>query len=295
MVFRETRLGSGYSSYLQRYAGKICHVIPYPGNSGDGLIVAGTVFELDRLGIRTTCSPDKADFLLYPGGTPALWKEGLEIWADYWKRFPAKPFIIGPATFQFAHKEWIDLVLTLGRSVSAIFAREPLSFAALETVKLPEQTYIGLASDAAFFLRQSPLIASLKEAVSDEYTLFSFRRDHEMTPNSRWISIPGIPPRVAHLWRSCRQQRDYKVQLQRALRKEIPGEPKKVIDAALLSFDYFLQTVMRAAAIHTNRLHVMILAALLEKPVFAYDVAFPKLRSVYDYSMHDFKTVRFCY
>ena len=64
-------------------------------------------------------------------------------------------------------------------------------------------------------------------------------------------------------------------------------------DAALLSFGLFVETVRRAAIVYTDRLHTMILGALLQKPVRAYSANFQKLESVWARSGGDWADVKF--
>lgn len=55
---------------------------------------------------------------------------------------------------------------------------------------------------------------------------------------------------------------------------------------------YFFEILRGAKEVHTDRLHCM-LAAMLEKPVFAYPTTFKKLESVYEHSLKDWAQVEF--
>ena len=59
------------------------------------------------------------------------------------------------------------------------------------------------------------------------------------------------------------------------------AKPIKVCDASSLLLEYFLEIVRCAAEVHTDRLHCMLLAAMLGKPTFAYPTAYGKLEAVY--------------
>ena len=61
----------------------------------------------------------------------------------------------------------------------------------------------------------------------------------------------------------------------------------------MLSFHSFVECVSRADEVHTDRLHCMILAALLGKKVFAYPTLYSKLEGVYKQSIQRWATVTF--
>jgi exopolysaccharide biosynthesis predicted pyruvyltransferase EpsI len=58
-----------------------------------------------------------------------------------------------------------------------------------------------------------------------------------------------------------------------------------VRDAARDTVDVFVETVRDAAEVHTDRLHVMLLAVMLGKPVIAYQTLYGKLEAVYEHSL----------
>jgi exopolysaccharide biosynthesis predicted pyruvyltransferase EpsI len=66
-----------------------------------------------------------------------------------------------------------------------------------------------------------------------------------------------------------------------------------VCDVSSYPLPYFLETVRSAEEVHTDRLHVMLLAAMLGKRTFAYPTTFRKLEAVYEHSMQDWTHVEF--
>ena len=64
-------------------------------------------------------------------------------------------------------------------------------------------------------------------------------------------------------------------------------------DVSQMSFQSFVEYIGRAAQVHTDRLHCMIMAVLLGKEVFAYPTAYPKLESVYEHSIKPWAKVNF--
>jgi exopolysaccharide biosynthesis predicted pyruvyltransferase EpsI len=54
-----------------------------------------------------------------------------------------------------------------------------------------------------------------------------------------------------------------------------------------------MEIVRSAAEVHTDRLHCMLLAAMLGKPTFAYPTAYGKLEAVYAHSVKHWAHVEF--
>jgi exopolysaccharide biosynthesis predicted pyruvyltransferase EpsI len=54
-----------------------------------------------------------------------------------------------------------------------------------------------------------------------------------------------------------------------------------------------MEIVRSAAEVHTDRLHCMLLAAMLGKPTFAYPTAYTKLEAVYAHSVRQWAHVQF--
>jgi exopolysaccharide biosynthesis predicted pyruvyltransferase EpsI len=66
-----------------------------------------------------------------------------------------------------------------------------------------------------------------------------------------------------------------------------------VDDVSGQRFEIFVETVRAARVVHTDRLHVMLLAALLGKRVFAYPTSHAKLEGVYRHSLAAWADVTF--
>lgn len=285
-----------YRSLLASIAPKRVYVCPYPGNSGDELIVRGTLILLEKMGLERTMNGTGADLLIYPGGNPTMWQEDIAVWSDTWQRFPNIPFIVGPATFQAFERHWINALLHSGTMVRALVARDPASFQLLSTEALLPQINISLAHDPAFYLRGSALLSSWLEGVREDHDLCSFRDDHEgggspsQSVNVFGLRLPGaLVRRLGRIQR--RSLRKHK--LENATSLSDGKLPLVVRDASLLNFDMFLDVIMRARHVHTDRLHVMICAALLKKKVYAYSTSYGKLEAVYRHSMQGWADVEF--
>ncbi|MBI4870556.1 MAG: polysaccharide pyruvyl transferase family protein, partial [Candidatus Riflebacteria bacterium] len=59
------------------------------------------------------------------------------------------------------------------------------------------------------------------------------------------------------------------------------------------AFEEFVRLVQGASRVYTDRLHTMVLACLLGKPVTAYELRRPKLGPFFDLAMSDWGDVTF--
>jgi exopolysaccharide biosynthesis predicted pyruvyltransferase EpsI len=283
-----------FVEFLRSKRGQTIYLKPYGGNSGDALIWLGAELLLNELGLNRVLNPQKADVILWPGGNPTMWKANLDGWQDCWKRWPNAEFVVGPATFQ--GDDWQNVMQTKNAKISALFARDPVSYENLRRLELPSSVQIGLGHDPAFHLKDSKWITELREACSSEYILASFRGDHESamrTPKGSRLQkiwpISSIFVRYAH-----RRQKFLNQERLNTVRQNAHSSlPLLEQDAPLMSFHSFVECVSRAGQVHTDRLHCMILALLLGKKVFAYPTAYGKLEAVYEHSIKPWAAVTF--
>ncbi|MBI3890711.1 MAG: hypothetical protein HY303_04190 [Candidatus Wallbacteria bacterium] len=77
--------------------------------------------------------------------------------------------------------------------------------------------------------------------------------------------------------------------------RRVAGAGREVVEAdtAAVDFDSFGRLIARAAEVHANRLHTMVLAAMLGKPVVAHETRRPKLMPFYDYCLRGWARVTF--
>jgi len=269
---------------------------PWDGNSGDVLIWLGTERLLNDLQVRRTLDPRAAEIILIPGGNQTMWQGNIEVWNDVGSRWPDKDFVVGPTTVRLGFSTWREEANRFGAHLKGIFARDPESYAILETCPWHESTITGLSHDPALYLRDSPLIRRHRQAATQEFLLGVFRQDHEGVPGpgawweNRAGLLPGCLSRRVHSWRerARRQQR-----IARIVRYCREGRPVKICDAAQYPFPYFLETLRSAAQVHTDRLHCMLLAVMLGKPTFAYPTSFGKLEAIYEHSVKGWAHVEF--
>jgi exopolysaccharide biosynthesis predicted pyruvyltransferase EpsI len=279
-----------YLEFLRGRADKTFHVVAYPGNAGDALIQFATGQILTDLRIRTVTNPANADVILVPGGNPTLWPSiGPVRWQALWTHYPDAELVVGPAGFRDGYSDWTRVVNEPQSTVSALFARDPEGLRCLQRSRLRSNITYGLAHDPALYLRASDWLAAHRQAATQKYDLATFRNDHETNlpyPHA-WRLVSSILPTRFHR-RAIRALaspvRRRKTEIAGA-HNATTGFPLVCKDVAHEPFEAFVETVRAARDVHTDRLHTMLLAAMLGKRVFAYPTSHLKLESVYEYAL----------
>lgn len=271
---------------------------PSRGNSGDELIFKGTEALLKNLGIRQVFDPNIADVILWPGGNPTMWEANIKGWQDCWKRWPRKKFYVGPATFQGDSLPWREAIKANQHQISGLFARDPVSMQNLEQLGLPESVEIGLSHDPAFQLRPARWIQEMRNAGTNEYVLASFRRDHESASAFAQNNEKGLtrylPNRVLKRRKARAAFFGRRAERHSFIKSTIEREIEILWrDVSLMDFRSFVHTVQKADAVHTDRLHCMIISVLLNKKTYAYGTSYGKLESIYNHSIKDWHLVEF--
>ena len=284
-----------YQRFLRARRDRVFHCQSYPGNAGDWLIQAGTELLLKRLGIQQVDDPARAEVLLIPGGNPAMWPgSGAHLWRQLWRRFPQAEFVVGPAGFRRQYPEWRVAIRTAGERVSGLFARDPVSYEALCAARLPGQIEIGLSHDPALQLRGSEWLAAQQANTRNDYALFAFRDDHE--GNVHGVGFlealrGGLPSRVFRALSRALTTVARWEKTRAARRRASQDMAIQICDASREDVEGFTRAIRHAAEVHTDRLHVMLLAAMLGKPVVAYGTSHNKLETVYHHSLRGWATV----
>ncbi|MEZ5329499.1 MAG: polysaccharide pyruvyl transferase family protein [Verrucomicrobiales bacterium] len=285
-----------YVTFLREDLTRKIYLKPYLGNSGDGLIWMGNEFLFQELGISRARLPQEADLILWPGGNPTMWQGNLDGWQECWKRWPQVPFGIGPATFQTGCLPWATLLKESPTAVHAAFARDRESHSVLQNAGLPKTIYLGLAHDPAFHLRGSDWLATQRQASTSDFVLASFRSDHEGVSEAKWNQRMGGVPGIQWIQNRLNRKRAHERLLARVESvKNRCGNDDQIIveDVSSHSFDLFVERVRHARQVHTDRLHCMILALMLDKKVFAYQTSYRKLEAVSEFSLSQWGRIEF--
>jgi len=147
------------------------------------------------------------------------------------------------------------------------------------------------------YLRGSDWLAVHRRAASERFDLAAFRNDHETSTwcASAWRLASSVLPSRLHRSLSrglASAARRHKTHIASAS-SAATGFPLVCKDVAREPFDVFVETVRAARTVHTDRLHTMLLAAMLGKKVVAYPTSHSKLESVYEYALKDWADVTF--
>lgn len=285
-----------YVRFLLDNRERLFYLKPWNGNSGDVLIWLGTERLLGDLDIRRTLDPRAADVILIPGGNQTMWQGNIKVWKEVWSKYPGQEFAVGPTTVHFGATPWDEDVRRSQARILAIFARDPVSHANLAASGLPAGMITGLSHDPALYLRDSQLIREHREAATEEFVLAVFRDDQEGSQHlqglwgrqaRRWM--PRLSARIGRHLRNVSRQRKI-AQVRRYTRSE---KPLRICDVSQYPLEYFIEIIRSAAEVHTDRLHCMLMAAMLGKSTFAYPTTYAKLEAVYVHSVRAWAHVEF--
>jgi exopolysaccharide biosynthesis predicted pyruvyltransferase EpsI len=305
------------SEALRRWSGQPASFVSLPGNNGDRLIEIAGRAALSECGLVTARRPESAAVIVVNGGgAMAAGFRGLEALAALARRFPRTPLVVLPSLFDVLAPSFHD-ALQAHRAPVLLFAREEASLQALVAAGIEKVAEVGVDHDMAFSLRDSDFLRTLRTSTAASHLLVVERTDREEFTGRRdvltalereqpaWVraAFPaplrrGVREGLAVLRRRAFRMgalRDESTPFARAARalvsKDMPALAHLPVLAAdisqtsLCGFDTFCRLIAESAAVVTTRLHVAVLAALLDKQVYIAPGPGPKLRAVYEYSM----------
>jgi len=273
--------------FFESYRGKEVFFRPNPGNAGDALIGLSAIQLLEKYGIQYKIADDSTDLtgqiLFYSGGgNLTKYYSHCAKFIQKWKT-RLKEFVLLPHTVN-SHSE---LLSSLTGQVS-IFCREyetydyVRNFANLKSVYLTHDLAFRLNFEDELVRHNSPNIlmqisppktvikALVKKVKSPKFfmrridsskTLNAFREDVE----SAGRDLPKNNIDLSH-W--CNQK--------------VEMESKAIIKESAIRL---VSTINKFDRICTDRLHIAIAAAKLNKDVDFYNNSYNKNKNVYDYSM----------
>ncbi len=187
-----------------------------------------------------------------------VWGSGIRCYRTVARYFDC-PIVIGPQSCYFPRSNPSAIFEEVDNQTH-LFCRERYSAEIMRTAGRGfDHVSIQLAPDTALSLSRADLPVS---TVEPEYSLVAMRSDTESASPTLQTDIPA---------------------------------PVFVTDPSVSagSFEDFIATVARASHIFTDRLHVAILASILEIPVTWYGVRYHKSRGVYEYSLRDSDDITF--
>jgi len=293
-------------SVLDSLPGKSVYFVPLGGNNGDALIRMGSHYVFEQRGISLVPTAAEAEIAVINGSGGVgveLWSEKLSWMRDLARRFCNQPMIVLPSAFYFQENNLAACFVN--RTAPAyLFARDQYSYDRIAAQNYPTDVQIGLHDDMAFALRDSPFLKELKTRVTARHILLVERFDREATTAS---------PKEIVKMRSARQYvpRPIKRVLKKIIHRQriasspftmtsldrlyheapqfkgLPVMAQDISSTEGFTFEQFTTAIANAAVVITTRLHVGILAALLDKPTYliAGKSSYQKIRGVYEYSL----------
>ena len=288
-----------YIKYLQSLSGRTACIVPVPGNSGDVLLRMGNSSILSKCGLSLTYDLSKADYLITPGGNPAMWFAAhRKMWQYYMSKNPAAKLIIAPSTFRSANSDFAQFLTENRRRISGVFARDYSSLESLRSVVGQCRLNYGFGDDPAIHLREHAVIKELRHAGSEDYVLVAMRTDacEALGETAGLIgALEGFSPYpVNSLLRRHRFSRERKALQQKAISASQFDLPIRYDDVSMHHNPFMFAELIRGAAeVHTNRLHAMIMSCLLGKKTYAYSTGYGKLEAVYQASVESWAKVHF--
>ena len=227
-----------------------------PGNAGDSLIALATIIWFNKLGIKFTRHYinhvfGADDIVVYGGGGNfvPMYSDA----ANFIKNnLHVRRLILLPHTISGN----VELLGSLG-SNAFIFARERVSFRHIvNSMSHPENCFIG--HDLALSLDCSDIKTGIEHG-----HLNAFREDTEKTS----IVIPGDNVDLSSKFQT-------------------PGCTTEW-NEIVASVYGLMSAISNASSVSTNRLHIAILASLLNKKTKFYDNSYYKNKAVYEYSLQN--------
>ncbi len=311
---------SAVRTFLESYRGKNLYHPPLVddraqlvGNNGDRLMILGTDIVYRDLEVNLVDSPEEADLIVIgaSGGMHERFRWIRGLFRRMSQQYPDTPLCVLPSTFYFPTRPFSQEIGERSAPLT-LFCREEYSARHLEQMHdLPGCCEVVLDHDLAFELRASELVHRLGQ-VKQRHILMVERVDVEhnaiaMRPGAmRWRKRIGqmLPQPVkkalypaVRRYRAVRPSafRDQCEALIRAHYADLLSMRRYVADISnvnTVGFEGFCEAIAGASVVFTTRLHVGILAAMLDKPTCVFEGPYHKIRGVYEHSLQQHSTVR---
>ena len=286
--------------------------LPYHPNVGDSLIASAAIILLKKAPYRCLyCSSSytfdkrkisKNTLILFNGGGNFgdLWRDYSIFRNKIISEHPENHFLIFPQSVSYLDKKNLDedvKIYSLCGKRMTICARDRDSFEVLR--KHFVNNNILLVPDMAFYTDRR----LLKPKSGEGRVLFLKRRDKEFVSNSKYDIVPDNAE--IHDWPTLENKmlRFYGKYLRFIqLSRTIWWYPRTFLHVEdyiwqKLIIPYYLRSGIRFVnkydIIYTTRLHVAVLAVLLNKQVYFFDNSYHKNSALYNTWLKDFPNVKF--
>jgi len=260
---------------LNSFKGHRLYLSAAAGNSGDVLLQKGLLTYLHNNNFLLTDQIEDSEVVLTHGGSNIndIWKAGVTLFVENVKKYPDKKFVVAPHTFTFDETDFGALLQECTQDIY-LFAREKYSYACLQAIDFNENISIDLSHDTAFLLQGTEYLEKLLSGCTDSYVLHAMRTDRESAIVS--LNLNRVPQNLYEKMQLAIIQ----FQLRRYMARSVQQPPNRhqviLQDVSYLLYDDFVHKVQHASQVHTDRLHVGILGALLGKQVFLYPTKYSK-------------------
>ncbi len=302
-------------SQLEQWKGSRVFFVPLLGNHGDNLIELGSREVLRRLSAVCVDDARAAEVIVVNGGggfARGFFDHGYSKLIELSITYPSKPLVLLPSSIYFDDPErelWTQL--RKRRAPVWLYLRDPISFARLEALRLPQQVNLVLDHDMAFYLSGSAMLENWKRKLAQVHLLVVERFDLEQStrgnPCLDWVVLRErwLRRRFVH-WACGLAERgrlgrtEFFEKASQLHQRNCSNWRKQTIlyrDIALLrnsDFAGFVRAVCRSSLIVTTRLHVGILGALLGKCVYMQPSLgrYRKIEGVYRHSLAHFSSLK---
>lgn len=198
-----------------------------------------------------------ADVVLICGGGAIndLWC-GLHTLKNVIVNNPQATIIVTPHSYWFYKTHFPRLFKNTKQEIN-LYCRERYSYNLLRSMNLPNNVYVYLSHDLAFYLTKTDF-----RPINGNYDLICPRQDVESVVNWRVQSSEDSNAIVGDISLFC-------------------------------YFDDFVKLIERSRRVFTDRLHVAILSAILGKETFLFPNYYHKNKGVYELTLHNYPNVKF--
>ena len=295
---------------------------PLAGNHGDDLIVMGIEQLARQHKISFSSDLESAQHILIKGGGALLdvYPRLLNQLSEFFQKHVDTPTTFLPTSYMLHSTDMGKLVGTRSAPLH-IFARETYSYDLLQQVKFDGPVTISMEHDTAFHLAGTPFIQNLKDTAEKEHVLIVERIDPEALNNQQaFVSNPSLSKKLENAFKKMFPSSSQRIKsvsrkvaqatssaektrFARQAREQIYSDypefkdlPVKALDVSSAkccdSMEEFSKMIGNSAAVFSSRLHVGILAAMLDIPTYVVEGVYHKIRGIYEYSMVDMPHVQ---
>jgi exopolysaccharide biosynthesis predicted pyruvyltransferase EpsI len=279
---------------------------PCKGNNGDSLILLGMKLLLDKVGSKVVSQPESSSLIIINGGGMFIdaYSQGVEKLKYYTNKFPNKNICIAPNSFFYKTDDFKNILDGVENNLT-IFSREKFSKIYIDKIIENKKNLVSyIDHDLAFSLAKSPFLEQLKSKkekirsllVVDRTDIENFNRRGKNS-TLRQVYSKVCPFFIKQMLKYIR--REYFFLFGSKYKKKSISEinmiypDAKIEDVLLLdiskqencNFDEFVDYICYYEYIVTNRLHVAIMACMLDKKVIIHEGSYYKNKGIYDYSM----------